>query len=89
MLCVTCFCSLGVLGLYREFYVPYTAARQTMFPHIVEVDASWIMFACSAFAVEAALLCLCLLLDKKHLRVQTGRKFFVAESVTASASKWQ
>jgi hypothetical protein len=32
---------------------------------------------------------LCLLLDKKHHRVQTGRKFFVAESVTASANKRQ
>jgi hypothetical protein len=65
--------------------VPYAAEYQSN----VGFGLNWLLLAVNAFAVEGSLLCLSLLLDKKHYRVQTGRKFFAAESLTKSASKRQ
>jgi hypothetical protein len=83
---------LGYYALYREHIQPYyneTRVGSLARSHRQPIDSEWILFAAANLVSESGLLCVCLLLDKKHHRVQTGRKFCVAESLTASARKRQ
>ena len=89
---LTCMCRLGYFVLYREHIQPYRAESSVSIlarDHRLPIDSDWILYAASNIVFESVLLCLSLLLDKKHHRVQTGRKFFVAESLAASTSKRQ
>ncbi len=73
--------------MYRDFWVPYAAEMNASSPSetvtLHGLEANWLFIMGLQVFFQIYMICVCVLLDKKHHRVLTGRKFFTAELSSA------